>query len=235
MTAPRKPRRHTPAPAGTAVGYVRVSTEEQAVSGLGLDAQRATITARAAALGLTIVGWFADEGISGTVAPLDRPGLKAALDAMATGKAERLMVAKLDRLGRNAARVLDLDTLAAAEGWGITLCDLDLDTTTAAGRFMLGNLANVAEFERNLISERTRAALAVKKAQGQRLGRPQKLHDDVVLRIITERDGGRTLQAIADGLRADGIATAQGGTWAPSNVRAVLKSQRAADLRTSQA
>lgn len=231
MTAPRKPRRRTVTrPAGTVVGYVRVSTDEQVVSGLGLDAQRATITARAAALGLTITAWYSDEGVSGSVAPLDRPGLRAALDALAGGGAERLIVAKLDRLGRDAARVLDLDTLAAAEGWGITMCDLDLDTSTAAGRFMLGNLANAAEFERRLISERTRAALAVKKSQGVRLGRPQTLGDDVVRRVLTERAEGRTLQAIADGLTADGIATARGGRWQAGTVRHVLNSQRAAEL-----
>lgn len=233
MTAPRKPRRRAVArPAGTAVGYLRVSTDEQVVSGLGLDAQRATITARALALGLRIVAWFTDEGISGSVAPLDRPNLRAALDAMAQGVAERLMVAKLDRLGRDAARVLDLDTLAAGEGWGITMCDLDIDTSTAAGRFMLGNLANAAEFERRLISERTRDALAVKKAQGVRLGRPQTLPDEVVRRVIRERAGGRTLQAIADGLAADAIPTARGGRWQPGTVRHVLNSQRASDLMT---
>lgn len=233
MTAPRKPRkRRAAAPADVVVGYLRVSTEEQAVSGLGLEAQRATIEARAAAEGWTVVAWFTDEGLSGTVAPLDRPGLAAALDVVADGQASRLVASHLSRIGRSAARVLDLDALAAAEGWGLVMCDLQIDTGTAAGRFMLGNMAAAAEYERNLVSERTRAALAVKRAQGVRLGRPSSLDRDVVARIVAERDAGRTWQAIADGLEADAVPTARGGVrWYPASVRKVYVGQDAAAIR----
>ena len=135
-------------------------------------------------------------------------------------------------MGRSAARVLDLDALAAAEGWGLVMCDLQIDTATAAGRFMLGNMAAAAEYERNLVSERTRAALAVKRAQGVRLGRPSTLDRDVVARIVTERDAGTTWQAITEGLMADGVATAQGGArWYPASVRKVYTGQDAAAIR----
>lgn len=234
MTAPRKPRRTrraTPDPR-SALAYIRVSTEEQVVSGLGLGAQRDAIAAKADALGLEVIEWFADEGIGGAVAPLDRPGLRSALDALASGAAEHLVVAKLDRLGRNAARVLDLDALAAVEGWGIVMCDLDIDTSTAAGRFMLGSMANAAEFERNLISERTRAALAVKKAQGVRLGRPPVLDREVVERIVRERLAGIGYETIARQLNHDEVPTARGGRqWYPSTVRAVERGAVAADVR----
>lgn len=234
MTAPRKPRKRRPAaPADAVVGYLRVSTEEQAVSGLGLEAQRATIETRAAAEGWTVVAWFTDEGVSGTVSPLERPGLAAALDAVAEGKASRLVASHLSRIGRSAARVLDLDALAAAEGWGLVMCDLQIDTGTAAGRFMLGNMAAAAEYERNLVSERTRAALAVKRAQGVRLGRPSSLDRDVVARIVDERDAGSTWQAIADRLMVDAVATAHGGVrWYPSSVRKVYVGQDAAAIRS---
>ncbi|MFC4755415.1 recombinase family protein [Dietzia aurantiaca] len=237
MTAPRKPRKRRPAaPSDVVVGYLRVSTDEQAVSGLGLEAQRATIEARAAAEGWTVISWFADEGVSGTVAPVERPGLSDALDAVSEGQASRLVASHLSRIGRSAARVLDLDTLAAAEGWGLVMCDLQIDTATAAGRFMLGNMAAAAEYERNLVSERTRAALAVKRAQGVRLGRPSILDRETVARIVTERDEGKTWQAVADGLMADGIATAQGGArWYPASVRKVYTGQDAAALRASSA
>ena len=233
MTAPRKPRkRHTVAPADAVVGYLRVSTEEQAISGLGIDAQRATIEARAAAEGWTVDAWFTDEGVSGTVAPLDRPGLSAALDAVAEGRASRLVASHLSRVGRSAARVLDLDALAAAEGWGLVMCDLQIDTGTAAGRFMLGNMAAAAEYERNLVSERTRSALAVKRAQGVRLGRPSTLDRETVARIVAERDSGSTWQAIADGLMADEVPTARGGVrWYPASVRKVYTGQDAAAIR----
>ena len=214
------------------VGYLRVSTDEQAVSGLGLDAQRATIAARAAAEGWTVSSWFTDEGVSGSVAPVERPGLSAALDAVSSGHASRLVASHLSRIGRSAARVLDLDTLADAEGWGLVMCDLQIDTGTAAGRFMLGNMAAAAEYERNLVGERTRAALAVKRAQGVRLGRPSVLPRDVVARIVTDRDAGRTWQAIADELTAEGVPTAQGGVrWYPASVRKVYLGQDAAALR----
>lgn len=234
MTAPRKPRKRRPAaPADAVVGYLRVSTEEQAVSGLGLEAQRATIEARAKDEGWTVVEWFTDEDVSGTVAPLERPGLSAALDAVADGKASRLVASHLTRVGRDAARVLDLDTLAAAEGWGLVMCDIQIDTGTAAGRFMLSNMAAAAEYERNLVSERTKAALAVKRAQGVRLGRPSTLDRETVARIVAERDARRTWQAIADGLMADDIATAHGGVrWYPASVRKVYVGQDAAAIRS---
>jgi len=235
MTAPRKPRRrNVTRDESAALGYLRVSTEEQAVSGLGLDAQRAAIEQRAATEGWRIVGWFTDEGVSGTVAPVERPGLSAALDAVSGGQASRLVASHLSRIGRSAARVLDLDALAAAEGWGLVMCDLQIDTGTAAGRFMLGNMAAAAEYERNLVAERTRAALAVKRAQGVRLGRPSTLPGEVVARIVAERDAGATWQAIADGLAADAVPTAQGGVrWYPASVRKVYTGQDAADVRAS--
>lgn len=222
--------RPTPPP-GSVIGYTRVSTDEQVLSGLGLEAQRQTIARRAAVGGWIVAEWFTDEGISGKVPPLRRPGLHAAMRAMQKGTAERIVVAKLDRLGRDAARVLDLDTLAAQEGWGITMCDVDIDTSTAAGRFMLGNLANAAEFERNLISERTRAALAVKKAQGIRLGRPSKLPIEVVRRIVLARRDGAGYARIATDLNRDQVPTAHGArAWHPSTVRSVLAGQDATRL-----
>lgn len=89
--------------------------------------------------------------------------------------------------------------------------------------------ASVARFERDRISERTREALAVKRAQGVRLGRPSALHAEIVARIVTERESDSSLRLIADGLTRDGIATAQGGrAWHASTVRKVLASQQAA-------
>lgn len=233
VTAPRKPRRRNVTRDETAaIGYLRVSTEEQAVSGLGLEAQRTAIESRAAAEGWTVVAWFTDEGMSGTVAPVERPGLSAALDAVSDGQASRLVASHLSRIGRTAARVLDLDTLAAAEGWGLVMCDLQIDTGTAAGRFMLGNMASAAEYERNLVSERTKAALVVKRAQGVRLGRPSSLSREVVARIVSERDAGKTWQAVADGLTADDVPTARGGVrWQPATVRNVYVGQDATALR----
>ncbi|MBV6763057.1 recombinase family protein [Rhodococcus opacus] len=228
MTAPRK-RRRPVAPAGTAVGYIRCSTEEQALSGLGMDAQRAAILEGAARKGWTIVEWHVEAAVSGKVQVLDRPVFPLALAALDEGRAERLVVARLDRLGRDAGDVLNLDR---DHPGAIYMCDRDLDTSNSNDRLQLVVMAGVAENERHKISERTRAALAAKKARGERLGRPQDLPDTVVRRVLDQRAGGYTLQAIADGLIADGIPTARGGRWQPGTVRHVLKSQRAAELTT---
>ena len=90
---------------------------------------------------------------------------------------------------------------------------------------MANVLATFAQFERRLISQRTKDALAAKRAQGVRLGRPRQLPQRVVKRIIREREQGKTLAAIAEGLNRDGVRTAQGGQrWYPSTVRAVVRS-----------
>ncbi len=113
-------------------------------------------------------------------------------------------------------------------GWGILFGDMDIDTSTAVGKMQLSMFASVARFERDRISERTREALAVKRAQGVRLGRPATLPPEIVSRIVAERDAGSSLRTIADGLTRDGISTAQGGqAWYASTVRKVLVSHQA--------
>ena len=124
--------------------------------------------------------------------------------------------------------MLDFTALMATaqkQGWALVALDCAVDTTTPAGEAMANVLATFAQFERRLISQRTKDALAAKKAQGVRLGRPRALPNDVVKRIVRERKQGRKLVSIADKLTEDGIATAQGGVrWYPSTVAAVLKS-----------
>src|SRR4051812_38398002 len=109
MTAPRTRRRRTHfAPVGTVAAYIRVSTEEQAASGAGLDAQRAAIITECERRGWTVVAWHADEGVSGGKALNARPGLTAALDTVESASAAVLMVAKSDRLARSLPTLLDV-------------------------------------------------------------------------------------------------------------------------------
>ena len=116
----------------------------------------------------------------------------------------------------------------ASQGWGIVFGDMEIDTNTAAGKFQLTMMAGGAQLVRDRISERTREALAVKKAQGIRLGRPSTLPGEIVSRIVAERSAGASLRVIADGLTRDGIATAQGGaSWHASTVSKVLAGQDA--------
>ncbi len=203
-----------------------MSTDDQATS---IEAQRAACTRIAAQHGYEKVGEYEDENVSGAIAIEKRPELKRALADLATDKADRLIVSKLDRLAPNVRVALEIEEdYATRHGWGIVLGDLDIDTSTAAGKLQLSMFASVAKFERDRISERTREALAVKKAQGVRLGRPSSLPREIVERIVAERIAGASLRVIAEGLTRDGVATAQGGkSWHASTVRKVLAGQDA--------
>jgi len=207
------------------IAYLRVSTEEQADSGAGLAAQEASIRAECERRGLPLLAIHTDAGISGK--SLVRPALTAALEDLDAGRADVLMVAKLDRLTRSVHDATDLMMRSEKGGWGLVALDAPVDTTTPAGRAMAQILSVFAELERRLIGERTKAALAIKRDQGVVLGRPRMLPDGVVERIVRERGAGRTWTAIADGLNAQGVPTAQGGkTWYPATVRTVANSAR---------
>lgn len=230
MTGPRR-RKNTATP-GTVVAYLRVSKDDrqddQDTSPVSLDAQRATITAEAARRGWTVVDWFEDPGISGGKGIEQRPGLAAAVEAVERGEAAGLVAAKLDRLSRSVLDTATLMERASRNDWQIITCDLAIDTSTPAGEATANMMAVFAQLERRLISQRTREALAVKKAQGVRLGRPCVTPAGVKARVVSEREAGSTLQDIADGLNGDGTPTARGGlVWRPSTVRAVLMSHAA--------
>jgi DNA invertase Pin-like site-specific DNA recombinase len=205
------------------VGYIRVSTDEQRGSGAGLTAQRQAIARECEHRGWHLVDVIEDAGFSAK--DLNRPGVRIALDLLREGGADALVVAKLDRLSRSMLDFASIMAAAQKQGWAMVALDCAVDTTTPAGEAMANVLATFAQFERRLISQRTKDALAIKKAQGVRLGRPRSLPDDVVDRIANERAESCTLTAIAAGLTNDQVPTAQGGArWYPSTVAAVLKS-----------
>ena len=201
-----------------AVAYLRVSTAEQALSGLGLDAQRSAIEAECARQGWDLVATIADEGVSGSKAPAKRAGLSAALASIASGEADLLVALRLDRLGRDAVDVLNLTKTTE-----VALVDFPADLTTPAGRMVLTVLAGAAEFERGLISARTKAALAEAKRRGVRCGRPRAMSDEIRARILEAHAAGQSLNAIARSLNADEIPTAHGGAkWYAGTVRRVV-------------
>jgi DNA invertase Pin-like site-specific DNA recombinase len=205
------------------IAYTRVSTSEQADSGAGLEAQRAAILAEAERRGwqeadLTFVE---DAGYSGK--DLNRPGIAAALDALRHHRADALVVSKLDRLSRSMLDFAGLMDRASREKWALVALDVGVDTTTPQGEMVAAVMAVFAQFERRLIGERTKAALAVKKAAGVRLGRPRLIPEEIVARIAAERSSGATLRAIADGLNRDGVPTSMGGRrWWVATVQGVL-------------
>jgi DNA invertase Pin-like site-specific DNA recombinase len=202
-------------------GYCRVSTSEQADSGIGLQAQRQAIEDDCQRRGWQLVEIVEDAGYSAK--SLKRPGIQSVLAKLKAGEADGLVVAKLDRLSRSMLDFTAMMSQAQKQSWALVALDCAVDTTTPAGEAMANVLATFAQFERRLIGQRTKEALAVKKAQGVKLGRPRALAVDVKTRIVDERAGGATLAAIADRLNLDDIATAQGGRkWWPSTVKNVL-------------
>jgi DNA invertase Pin-like site-specific DNA recombinase len=209
------------------VGYVRVSTAEQADSGAGLDAQRAAIIAEATRRGWELVTVEQDAGASGKTID-GRPALGRALDAVDSGKASALVVAKLDRLSRSLLDFAGLMERGRQKGWALVALDLGVDTTTPAGEMMANVLASFAQYERRLIGQRTKDALAIKRAQGVRLGRPSMVPKSVVVRVVAAHSAGATITEIAQRLTDEKVPTVQGGVrWWPSTVRAVLHSQAA--------
>src|SRR5205823_11817299 len=125
--------------------------------------------------------------------------VQEALRVLKAGDASALVVAKLDRLSRSMLDFTGLMAKAQKQNWALVALDCAVDTSTPAGEAMANMLATFAQFERRLISQRTKEALAVKRAQGVRIGRPRAMADEVVARIRREREAGRTLSAIAEG------------------------------------
>jgi DNA invertase Pin-like site-specific DNA recombinase len=205
-------------------GYTRVSTDEQVLSRNGLEAQHETIAAES-----TRRGWdaeyFSDEGVSGKAIG---PKLQEVLQLLASGQGDGLVVAKLDRLSRSIVNAANIIESAQAQGWSLVILDLGVDLTTAAGRMMAMNLVNFAQYERELISERTKAALAAKKRRGERIGRPRVVKPTVVRRIVEARNAGLTYDAIAMALADAKILSPLGKpTWQPSSVRRIYTSATA--------
>lgn len=215
---------------GRFVSYLRVSTDKQGSSGLGLDAQRTAVMAYLNGGRWRLLKEFV-EVESGK--KNDRPVLAAALDHCARTGAT-LVIARLDRLSRNAAFLLSLRD----SGVAFVAADApDANTLT------IGVMAVVAQADRERISSNTRAALAAAKARGVQLGNPRGFGGNVpgpeagaagriaradafaarVGPMIRElRDAGDTLSTIADTLTEMEVATARGGAWTPTAVRNVL-------------
>ena len=235
-----------PLPLPRFVSYLRVSTESQGRSGFGLDAQRQAVAAHVASAAGELVAEY-QEVESGRRS--DRPQLTAALAACRTRRAV-LVIAKLDRLARNA-RFLYSVVEGSGEG-GVVFCDLPSVPAAPIGRFMVTQLAAVAELEAGLISQRTRAALVVAKARGVRLGNPSPTPATpamaaaaraarsqqvaartadllpVVRQIQTE--GATSLRQIARALYVQGVRTPSGKDyWTATQVRRLLLSMSSAN------
>ncbi len=218
-----------PSPGERALLYVRVSTEEQASHGASLASQETALIAEAERRG---VDWeiVRDEGVSAR--SLNRPALLNALQRLDQGEATMLLAYRLDRLSRSVADFSSLLDRSHRRGWRLVVCDVDVDTGTPSGEFLVNVVAAAAQFERRLIGQRTREGMAQRRSEGVHLGRPAVLPTDVVDRIRDLRLRGASLRAIAEELNSTGVPTAHGGRrWHASTVSAVLTSVTACRWR----
>jgi len=221
-----------------AVGYVRVSSDEQANSGFGLVTQEAAIRAFAASQGYELVDVIADPGVSGATRPGERPGFGRILDFAADGVFSVLLVWKFDRLARQIVYAVtaanDLHEKHSVELRSVTE---PIDTATPMGRTVFAILAGMAEQERAVITERTFLGRREKATQGGFAGGAAPLgyvrdkkgglvadeeNVETVRRIFAMREEGATLRTIAAALNADQVATQRGGHWWPATVRYIL-------------
>lgn len=200
-----------------AVAYLRVSTDDQK---LGPQAQRAQIEAWSAHAGVTVASWHTDEDVSGASELGARPGLVAALGAIKANGAGLLVVAKRDRLARDVGVVCAIDRAVAKLGASIVSADGTGNGEGAAAEFMRTIIDGAAQYERALIRERTKAALGVKRAKGERIGcipfgyelgadgvRLQVCSAEVrvIARARDLREGGASLRTVVATLAAEGL------------------------------
>ncbi len=226
-----------------AIGYIRVSTEEQAAHGISLDAQRAKIEAYALTKDLELVGIIEDAGKSAK--DLKRPGVQQVLKKAHRKEIDAVIIVKLDRMFR--CTVDALNTAQDFDRRGVALHSIheSLDTQSAMGKFFFTLTAALAEMERGLIGERTRAALARKKERGEKTGghvpygydvldaslvekkdaslveNPQE--QEIIAHMKRLRKQGLSLQRVADTLNFADIPTKQGSTWTAMQVSRAVK------------
>jgi site-specific DNA recombinase len=225
--------------------YARVSTDEQAHSGLGIDAQIAACRQLAAVRGWDVADEhiYVDAGVSGTVSASNRPAMARLLRDAEEGAFGTVVIFSLDRLARKTTYILSFVESLTDGDIGVTFYrEQAVDTTTAAGRVVLGVLGAFAQFERDLISERTRDALEQKRERGWRAGRlPYGYVQDedfslfideekaaVVCRIFQGRADGTSYGKLAKALNADGIPAPHGKKWYASGIREIVVNNEAA-------
>ncbi len=219
-----------------AIGYIRVSTEDQAREGVSLDNQRAKIRAYAELKDLELLDIIEDAGLSAK--NLNRPGAREVLRLAKAGEIDAVIVFKLDRMFRSTVDALE--TTRHFDKWGIAFHSINenLDTKSAMGKFFFTLTAAIAEMERGIVSERTKAALQHKRSLGEKTGgdvpfgyqadngmlTPDRREQHVIRLINQLKADGHSLRAIASELRKRGYKSKTGKTtWNPKTVAKLIE------------
>lgn len=217
-----------------AIAYLRVSTEEQK---LGPEAQRAAIEAWAAREGVSVAAWYVDSGVSGGADLESRPELLSALQDVRGHGAGILVVAKRDRLARDVYIAATIERAAGVTGARVVTADGTGNGDTPADQFMRTMLDGAAAYERGLIRARTRAALAAKRARGERVGTipygyrvasdGQRLEEEpaeqaVLSHVRQLRATGLSIRAIASECAVAGIVSRSSRPFGKSQIERML-------------
>ena len=222
------------------VGYIRVSSEEQADSQLSLEAQRRQIEAYCQYKGLNLTHFYSDGAISGGKPLRERPDGGEMFNKLSRGEIVGIVVTKLDRMFRNTLDCLLVEHLVKQKGVTLHLLDLNVDTSTAIGKAFLTIAAAFAELELNRGKERTRDALASLKARGislgatpyghrqEHVGSARTFNEDsseqqAIVLMLRLREAGLTYETIAHELNQAGLKTKRGKeTWQRATIRRII-------------
>jgi len=222
------------APPRACVGYIRVSTKEQAETKLSLTHQEEKIRAFASAHDLELERVYNDAAESAK--DLNRPAVQELLAAVEAGRIGHIIIYKLDRLIRSVENLGFLVRLFEKKEVTLASVQESLDTSTAGGRMVVNLLGMIAQWERETIAERTQAALDVKRRKGEKLGGivpfgyraragklvPHPQEQRVLLEIIKLADKMGGYQAVADQLNAAGTPPRKGKKWYASTIRGIV-------------
>jgi len=218
------------------VGYIRVSTIEQAQSGLSLINQQQKIQAYCEALDLELKEIITDAGISAKT--LRRPGIEKVIKKVKKNEVDAVVILKLDRLTRNVRDLGNMIELFEKSTVSLISVQDSINTSTAAGKLVLNVLGSVAQWESEAIGERTKAAMKIKKDKCERVGEipygydlakdgikliKNKKEQLILKRIINLRKANISYNKIAIQLRNDGVTTKKGGQWHSQTVCNIYK------------
>ena len=221
-----------------AAAYLRVSTDEQAENGYSLQMQRERITAQIAAKGWQLYRVYEDGGQSG--GKLERPALQAMLNDIDAGLVQAVVVYKLDRLSRKQRDTMYLlEDVFLRQGIELVSISESLDTSSPAGRAMIGMLSVFAQLERDTITERLsggrrqkakaggyaggNAAIGYTSKRGQKALRIDPEKSEIIRQVFALKEKGLRLQQIADQLNAEGYTTKEGARFRPTQVMRILR------------
>lgn len=210
---------------GVALLYARVSTSMQVNDGVSLDVQERQLINAAEYNGFSKYEMVREEGRSGK-SITGRPALTDALKRLAAGEANALIVTRIDRLARSTTDFLDIVDRAHVQGWRLIMLDLNLDTSSYQGRFVVTIMSALAEMERGIIAARQKDVHKDRRERGIKwgvdMGPKNKTPEEIKERIVSERNSGRSYSKIAEGLNADEVPTQNGRKWYPTTVKNIF-------------